>query len=189
MLLTRIWIPLVSAGLLLAPVAQHAQQSKSTIKQASSMGRAQKGLASPVAASVAKPFHTLGCDESLWEHVYHPQRLKKVDPCIQVTGIIHHVKHEPDGDAHIQLTLDAQYEGLLNDDNKSHQASCLVLEPICQYPVTQFDAIEACRDFHSDVEVPGKGAHVRVKGTYVWDSEAAHGWMEIHPVTSIERVQ
>jgi hypothetical protein len=31
---------------------------------------------------------------------------------------------------------------------------------------------------------PGK--HVRVKGTYVWDSEPGHGWMEIHPVTNIE---
>ncbi len=153
-----------------------------------SSGRAK---ASDVSAFVAasKGFVTTGCDDSLWDHVYHPQRLVKVQKCIAVTGTIHHVKKEADGDDHIQLTLDDQYAGLLNDRNKAGQAGCLILEPVCQNAVTQADAIEPCRDFHSDVEMPKKDEHVRVLGSYVLDSEKpGHGWMEIHPVTSIEVV-
>jgi hypothetical protein len=141
-----------------------------------------------VAAS--KPFIATGCDATLWDHVYHPKRLVVVQKCISVTGTIYHAKKEADGDDHIQLKLDDQYAGLLNDRNNVGQKGCLVLEPICQNAVTQTDAIEACRDFHSDVEVPKKGSHVRVLGSYVLDSEQpGHGWMEIHPVTSIEVVQ
>ncbi len=137
--------------------------------------------------TASKDFVTTGCDDSLWDHVYHPQRLVKIQKCIAVTGTIHHVKKEADGDDHIQLTLDDQFAGLLNDRNKAGQAGCLILEPVCQNAVTQADAIEPCRDFHSDVDVPKKGQHVHVLGSYVLDSEKpGHGWMEIHPVTSIE---
>ncbi len=186
MLSGRTWVPLLLATLMLAPFTQGTQKAGRTQKRGGSSAQGSRALAKPVEASVAKPFHASGCDDSLWEHVYHPQRLKNIDSCIEVTGTIHHQKREADGDDHIQLALDSQYAALLNDGNAKHQADCLVLEPICQYPVTQADAVEACRDFHSDVEVPAKGTHVRVKGTYVWDSEAGHGWMEIHPVTSIE---
>ena len=142
-------------------------------------------------AAAAEGFVTTGCDETLWEHVYHPQRLAIVEKCIAVTGIIHHVKKEPDGDEHIQLQLDSQFEGLLNGRNRTAQADCLILEPICQNPVTQADAVDACRDFHSAVELPTEShAHVRVLGSYVLDTDKpGHGWMEIHPVTRIEVVQ
>ncbi len=182
------WILLFSLGLMVVSVVVYAQQGGSTTGHPASSAHGHRTMAKPVASSVAKPFHTSGCDDSLWDHVYHPNRLKKVDSCIEVTGTIHHHKREADGDDHIQLALDSQFAELLNDDNTKHQAKCLVLEPICQYPVTQTDAIEACRDYHSDVDVPTKGKHVRVKGTYVWDSEPAHGWMEIHPVSSIEEI-
>lgn len=69
------------------------------------------------------------------------------------------------------------------------QKGCLVLDPICQNPVTQTDAMGPCRDFHSNVYVPKKDSHVRVLGSYVLDSEQpGHGWMEIHPVTSVQVV-
>jgi len=138
--------------------------------------------------AAAKAFVAQGCDDSVWEHVYHPQRLKVVEKCIAVTGTIHHVKREADGDDHIQLKLDSEFSGLLNDKNSGVQAGCLVVEPVCQGPVTQADAQAACRDFHSAVEIFPKGKHVRVLGSYVLDSEANHGWMEIHPVTEITEV-
>ena len=108
-----------------------------------------------------------------------------------MTGIIHHVEKEPDDDEHIQLQLDSQFEGLLNDRNKTAQAGCLILEPICQNPVSQADAVDTCRDLHSAVELlTEKHAHVKVLGSYVLDTEKpGHGWMEIHPVTTIEVVQ
>jgi hypothetical protein len=140
-----------------------------------------------VAAS--KPFIATGCDASLWDHVYHPKRLVVVQKCVSVAGTIYHTKKEADGDDHIQLKLDGEYAALLNDKNKSGQKGNLVLEPICQNAVTQADAVEACRDFHSDVEVPKKGTHVKVLGSYVLDSEQpGHGWMEIHPVSTIQVV-
>ena len=103
-------------------------------------------------------------------------------------GFLRRIPHDyiPRGDDHIQLELDSQYANLLNDRNKKAQAGSLVIEPICQNAVTQTDAQEACRDFHSAVDVPAKGSHVWVLGSYVWDSEAGHGWMEIHPLTKIE---
>jgi len=139
--------------------------------------------------AAAKPLVADGCDASLWEHVYHPQRLKVVEKCIAVTGTIHHSKREADGDEHIQLTLDSEFSNLLNDRNNKIQAKSLVIEPVCQGPVTQADAVVACRDFHSPVDLLPKGKHVRVLGSYVLDSEANHGWMEVHPVTSITEVE
>jgi hypothetical protein len=139
--------------------------------------------------AAAKPFETTGCNATLWTHVYNPQRLVVVDNCIAVTGSIHHVKKEADGDDHIQLTVDAEFAALLNDQNKLAQANSLILEPICQNAVTQTDAIASCKDIHPTVVVPATGTHVKVVGSYVYDSEKpGHGWMEIHPVTSLDPI-
>lgn len=161
-----------------APKTSHSAKSKAT--QPSGVPAALR--------AAAKNFAADGCDASLWQHVYHSQRLKVVEKCIAVTGTIHHVKREADGDDHIQLKLDPEFPGLLNDRNAQVQAGCLIVEPVCQGPVTQADAQPACRDFHSAVEVFPKGKHVRILGSYVLDSEADHGWMEIHPVTAITEV-
>jgi hypothetical protein len=125
-----------------------------------------------------------GCNAELWEHVYRKSRLHIVEGCIAVTGTIRHIKREADGDEHIQLAVDPEFSKLLNERNKTAQADTLILEPICQGPVTQVDAEAACRDFHSPVEVPKAGSKIRVVGSYVLDS--AQGWMEIHPVSRIE---
>jgi hypothetical protein len=116
--------------------------------------------------------------------VYFKARLHIVEGCIAVTGTIRHIKREADGDDHIQLAVDPEFSKLLNERNKTAQADSLILEPICQGSVTQEDAEAACRDFHSPVEVPKAGSKVRVVGSYVFDSQ--QGWMEIHPVSSIE---
>lgn len=183
----RLLFVLIVAGL--TPAVVFAQQGKSTSGHATTSRRGPPAAIDPALAAAAKAFVATGCDDSLWEHVYHPQRLKVVEKCISVTGTIHHVKKEADGDDHIQVRLDPEFRHLLNARNKAAQADALVVEPICQNPVTQADAQEACRDFHSTVEVPPKGSHVRVLGSYVLDAEARHGWMEIHPVTRIEVVQ
>jgi hypothetical protein len=125
-----------------------------------------------------------GCNAELWDHVYRKSRLHIVESCIAVTGTIRHIKREADGDDHIQLAVDPEFAKLLNERNKTAQGDTLILEPICQGPVVQADAESACRDFHSPVEVPKAGAKVRVVGSYVLDT--AQGWMEIHPVSSIE---
>jgi hypothetical protein len=154
-------------------------------KKKSSAGHVTASIPASITAA-AKAAAATGCDASLWQHVYHKARLHVVEKCIEVTGTIHHTKPEAEGDDHTQLALDSPFVGLLNDRNKSAQANSLVIEPVCQGPVTQPDAVTACRDFHSPVSIPAHGDKVKVVGSFVFDAESGHGWMEVHPVSSIE---
>jgi uncharacterized protein YraI len=134
------------------------------------------------------------CDDSLWDHVYNPQRLIVKQKCIAVTGIImdatkgQHsdgVRHEADGDTHGWLNLDSQFKNLLNAGNLSDESGNLVFEVVCMFKVTQADAIASCPpSFQNPVKIPPVGSHVRIVGTYVQDTNHSK-WMEIHPVTSI----
>lgn len=135
-------------------------------------------------STAAEGAATSGCNPELWDHVYRKTRLHIVKGCIAVTGTIRDIKREGDGDDHIQLAVDPEFSKLLNERNKTAQGDTLIIEPICKGPVTQQDAEAACRDFHSAVDVPKAGTKVRVVGSYVLD--IPQGWMEIHPVSSIE---
>lgn len=127
------------------------------------------------------------CDATLWNHVYHPQRLKILDACKTVTGVIEFVKAEPDGDYHIRLRLDSPFAQLINQENIDKQHGDLVLEPICEHPVTQEDAVSACSGFAGNIAPPTVGSHVEVVGSYVLDTD--HGWTEIHPITNLSIVR
>ena len=133
------------------------------------------------------------CDASLWNHVYHPQRLIVQKQCAAVTGVIvdatngkqsDGVRHEADGDTHGWLKVDPQFQDLLNAGNLSAEGGNLVFEIVCRFPVTQADAKAACQGYTDTVKLPAVGSHVRIVGTYVQDTFHAQ-WMEIHPVTSI----
>lgn len=121
--------------------------------------------------------------DALWFHVYHPGRLEVQKRCLKVMGEIVHVKTEVDGDWHIQLKLDDGQSNLLNEGNLSIQHGNLVVEPICESPVKQEDAQQPCGDLHYGITHFRKGTHVVVTGSYVRDKE--HGWMEIHPVSTM----
>lgn len=132
------------------------------------------------------------CDASLWAHVYHGRfasaedRLQVVNPCLTVSGIIVKARPEKDGDWHIQLDLDPEYRALLNQANMDKQYGHLVLEPMCSRRVSQKDttAEGVCDGFSQTIftrDLVGK--RVIATGAYVIDRE--HGWMELHPVTSI----
>lgn len=127
------------------------------------------------------------CDQTLWQHVYHPARLQVLDPCISVTGSVEEVRKEADGDIHILFRLDQQFESLLNEKNVSRQYGDLVLEPICQGNVRQADAEEPCSRYNGPYFEPQIGQRYLVSGTYVHDVD--HGWNELHPVTSMQPVQ
>jgi len=136
-------------------------------------------------SAAAQAVTASGCNAELWSHVYHKARLHIVHACIAVTGTIKHIKREADGDRHIQLAVDPEFSKLLNERNRTAQADTLIVEAICQAPTTQEAAEVACRDFHSAVEIPPAGTKVRVVGAYVLD--IPQGWMEIHPVSHIEK--
>lgn len=127
------------------------------------------------------------CYQSLWDHVYNPQRLQVVESCKTVTGVIESIRVEQDGDYHIRLKMDPEFATLVNSANMNGQLGDLVVEPICQNPVSQQDAISACQDFHQDISIPPVGTHVKVTGSYVLDNQHG-GWAEIHPVTSISEI-
>jgi len=133
------------------------------------------------------------CDDTLWGHVYHSNRLIVNQKCVSVTGTIvdasngkepDGVRHEADGDTHGWLKVDPEFQNLLSAGNKSAEGGNLVFEIICKYPVKQADAKAACSNYQNQVNLPPVGSHVRVVGVYVQDTFHAQ-WMEIHPVTSI----
>ena len=128
------------------------------------------------------------CDHSLWNHVYHPQRLQIIDGCKTVSGIIESKKSEPDGDFHIRLKVDPQFLNLINSANVNGQRGDMVIEPICQHSITEsIAAALACTNFHQNINIPEVGSHVNVTGSYVLDKEH-NNWAEIHPVTSIIKI-
>jgi len=133
------------------------------------------------------------CDDTLWQHVYHPTRLIVKQPCIAVTGTMvdatsgrepDGVRHEADGDTHGWLRVDSQFQDLLNPGNVSNEGGNLVFEIVCKFRVTQADAQPACANFQDPIVIPPVGSHVRIVGSYVRDTNHAQ-WMEIHPVSSI----
>lgn len=128
------------------------------------------------------------CDASLWNHVYHSQRLIVNQQCIAVTGTIvdatanqtvrepDGVRHENDGDTHGWLKVDPEFQNLLNAGNINEEGGNLVFEIVCRYPVTQPDARTACQAYKDQVALPPVGSHVRIVGTYVQDTFTRSGW-------------
>lgn len=143
----------------------------------------------PLPTTAPTPIPTIAakatCDSSLWSHVYHPYRLKVIEKCKTVTGTIKNFVHEADGDFHVRLDVDDK--SLVNQANIDGQHGYLLLEPICQNAPTQEDADEPCQDYTGPYFNVSQfvGKHVAVTGSYVSDIDH-DGWLEIHPVTSIE---
>jgi len=62
----------------------------------------------------------------------------------------------------------------------------IVLEIVCANPTTMKKARSACAGYANPVAVLPVGAHVRATGTYVLDTH--NGWVEIHPVSKLEKM-
>jgi hypothetical protein len=182
---TRLALTVIAAVALLI-----AQQSVASAKGRSARRAGHVLAAQPSNGPLAA---ATGCDASLWKHVYNPTRLIKKQACTTVTGTIvdatngkrtDGVRHEADGDTHGWLKLDPEFEKLLNAGNKSKEGGNMVFEVICKFPVTQADAVAACKSLKSKITIPAVGSHVAITGTLVLETKHAK-WMEIHPVSSI----
>jgi hypothetical protein len=114
-------------------------------------------------------------------YVYHPSRLHVLQSCIRVTGLVEAIRIENDGDLHIRLRVDPQYQPLLQPANR-HEQGDLVVEPVCPSLPLQPDALDICvGDPHPLTNLPVPGQHVWMEGRYVLDGE--HGnWAELHPL-------
>jgi len=64
-----------------------ASQTGTAPRRARARRAARAATADWALAAAAKQFVATGCADSLWEHVYHLQRLAVVEKCIAVTGI------------------------------------------------------------------------------------------------------
>jgi len=123
-------------------------------------------------------------------HVYSPDRLQILASCVTLTGTVEFVRHEADGDTHVGLKPDGTDPNGGNWVN-SCNATCLngaehgylVVEEVCEFSVTQTDAVAACVGYVNPSPVPTVGEHVSVTGPWVLDKD--HGWQEIHPATIV----
>lgn len=114
-------------------------------------------------------------------YIYHPERLAVLADCIHVSGIIEEIRNEADGDLHMLLKLDPEYNTLLTPAN-SNELGDLVIEPVCVKTPTQADAILPCSTDPDPLQIlPVAGDRVWMEGRYVTDTEHG-GWAEIHPL-------
>ena len=127
------------------------------------------------------------CIADAHAHVYSPDRLVLLAACVEVTGTIEEESAQEDGDYHVRLHLDpgqtCSGQPCLNGRNLSQLEGDLLLEPVCENPVTREDAVAACQGYHNPLVLPPVGSHVAAVGPFVLDID--HGWNEIHPLESI----
>lgn len=135
----------------------------------------------PTALGTLQPVACIATDQD--QYVYHPYRLKVGAACIRVTGVVQAVRHEADGDFHILLAVDAQYNSLLAPANQGVELGDLVVEPICVHGVAQTDAIAVCAADPDPLPPPYPivGDRVWMEGRYVFDLDHG-GWAELHPL-------
>jgi hypothetical protein len=100
--------------------------------------------------------------------VYHPSRLRVLDPCRHATGRVASVRHEPDGDLHIDVALDRQYRRLLAPGNSAQHGN-LVVELMAR----------------DGGHLPGPHVRDRIALTGAWVDDTLHSWNELHPVWAV----
>ncbi len=116
------------------------------------------------------------CGSDPMKDVRKPERFVVLSLCEHAEGKVVKVKKESDGDWHIALRLDPEYEHLLNDvnTNKFHGWLVAEVEPKDQGHITK-----------------PKGGHkgwcIGIDGPWVTDKE--HGWNEIHPVLKLQKTK
>jgi hypothetical protein len=101
--------------------------------------------------------------------VYHPSRLRILSTCRHAAGVAASVRHEPDGDLHVDVAVDPPYRYLLAPANREQQHGDLVVE---------FMARDG-----GHLPEPHVGDRIKLVGAWVDDTQ--HGWNELHPVWAV----
>jgi len=143
------------------------------------MAACASGVSGP-AAITASPDGCAPTDQD--RYVYRPARLQALRSCVRVTGTIVASSAEADGDVHINVRLDAPLEALLVTGN-AFEDGALIVEPVCQFPPLQAEAIRICASDPDPLAggLPRVGDHVWLEGRYVLDLQH-HAWAELHPL-------
>jgi hypothetical protein len=116
------------------------------------------------------------------QYVYRPARLQLIAACIRITGTIVSSAAEADGDVHISVRLDPEYQALLTEANLN-EGGTLTVEPVCVFPPLQAEAIRVCASDSDPLPggLPAVGGHVFMEGRYVLDLQH-HASAELHPL-------
>ncbi|HEY1953393.1 MAG TPA: hypothetical protein VGG76_11375, partial [Gemmatimonadaceae bacterium] len=98
-------------------------------------GTRSKKLKGLPAASVGAPDSSTvavagGCDPSLWNHVYTPDRLQKLSPCMTVAGTVEESNVDDDGDQHFLINVGPDQKNLINKRNMKKKNGDLVGEVV-----------------------------------------------------------
>ncbi len=128
--------------------------------------------------------NTVDCDTSLWKYVYNPKRLRVIETCKTVTGVIEESSADEDGDQHMLLKLDKGQEKILTKRNIKKKQGDLVIEAVCANKTSLKKVGNTCDGYINKIQIPELGEHVKVTGSLVIDTH--NGWAEIHPITKIE---
>src|SRR5919197_644311 len=140
-----------------SPSPHHAKQRKVAHLHLKPRHRSSP---SPALPSVA-------CPSAALRGVYHSSRLHVLGTCRWFVGTVTSVRHEEDGDYHVDVAPASGYARFLDSDNYSEQHGSLVTEIMPG----------------QHLRVPFVGEHVAVFGTWVLDAD--HGWNEINPIWGI----
>ena len=116
--------------------------------------------------------------------MYNAERLKVINKCKTVTGVIEESDANEDGDQHMLLKLDNGQEELLTSKNIKKKQGDLVIEAVCANKTILGKVGKTCNGYINKIQIPKLGEHVKVTGSLVLDSH--NGWTEIHPISKIE---
>jgi hypothetical protein len=146
-------------------------------------------LVIPACNSTTTPTPSFACTVGdQLPYVYHPDRLKVIQPCVRLLARIEAMRNEGDGDVHIFARLnDADAQQYLNPGNDREKGD-LVVEPVCVHSPTQADAIQPCSQDPNPLtiaQLPKVGDCVWLEGQFVEDT-AHFNWREIHPLARIQ---
>jgi hypothetical protein len=155
-------------------------------KQVGAAEATRPAIANQVGTAEVSQSAATGCDVSLWSHVYSPKRLQQLVSCLSVTGTIDESSVDEDGDQHFLLRLDPGQDTLVNKRNAKKKGGDIVLEIVCANPTMMKKPKSACAGYTNPLPIPAVGAHVRATGTFVLDTH--NGWVEIHPVSKLEKM-
>jgi hypothetical protein len=137
--------------------------------------------------------------------VYIPSRLHVVKRCVTVRGVVDCVRHEPDGDVHIELHVFGRFRRYLRPANRFQrcpqpgsgaQGPHLVVEIIPQNGGLPFPDNSAGVGGFVTPRAPAPGDRIVVTGPWVLDRNTLHdlifagndvrNWAEIHPAWSVK---
>lgn len=119
-------------------------------------------------------------------HVYDPERLKVLNLCSRISGIVKKYESDDDGgsdgDFTFDVALDPEFKNFVNAENSKVWNGNIHVEIVC-YNNGRFFAFDECRDFPESlrVEPPKIGEHIWMEGQWVEDWGHS-GWTELHPL-------